>query len=106
MHEQNLIIKENEVALIMGCGHSGIVNIMDEAKIHQPKICIGGYHLINPITKKTVSTSLLDSIAKELQIYNNIMFYTCHCTGLDAFQYLSRQLPNLFYLTCGEDLTY
>ncbi len=106
MHEQNLIIRENEVALIMGCGHSGIVNIMNEANIYQPKICIGGYHLFNPITKKTVSTDLLDSIANELQKYLETMFYTCHCTGREAFNYLSSLLPNLHYLTCGEELSY
>ena len=40
-HEQNLIIKENQSVLIMGCGHAGVVNIMNKAKIYQPTICIG-----------------------------------------------------------------
>ena len=31
-HEQNLIISENKVVLIMGCGHTGVVNIMEEAE--------------------------------------------------------------------------
>lgn len=37
-HEQNLIISENQVALIMGCGHAGVVNIMDKTKTYQPSV--------------------------------------------------------------------
>lgn len=103
-HEQNLIIKENQSVLVMGCGHAGVVNIMNKAKIYQPTICIGGYHLYNPLTKKTVSNTLLDEIAKSLNNYSNTKFYTCHCTGMKAFNYLSKHMPNLFYLSCGEFL--
>lgn len=53
-HEQNLIIKEAKTALIMGCGHAGVINILQKAENFHPAICIGGYHLYNPITKKTV----------------------------------------------------
>lgn len=101
-HEHNLIIRENQTALIMGCGHAGIVNIMEKAEDYYPQLCVGGYHLFNPLTKKTVSTTLLNEIAKELQKYSDTQFYTCHCTGMDAFEYLSPQISNLFYLSCGE----
>lgn len=67
-----------------------------------PKVCIGGYHLFNPITKKTVSISLLDEIAKELNAFPYMQFYTCHRTGEKAFKYLSGQMPNLHYLSCGK----
>lgn len=103
-HEQNLIISENRVALIMGCGHTGVVNIMDKAKAYQPEFCVGGFHLFNPITKKTVSSALLDEIAQELLAYKQTQFYTCHCTGLKAYQYLAQPLQNLFYLSCGESI--
>lgn len=102
IHEQNLIIREHKTALIMGCGHTGIVNILDKAKKYAPGICVGGYHLYNPITKKMVSSTLLNKIAHELQNYQAIQFYTCHCTGKEAFQFLVQKLPNLFYLSCGE----
>ena len=103
-HEQHLIISENSVALITGCGHSGIVNIMDQSNTDNPKSCIGGFHLYNPITKRSVSKKLLDALAAELQIYPQTKFYTCHCTGLKAFQYLSERLPNLAYLFCGDSI--
>ncbi len=101
-HEQNLIITENQTALILGCGHAGIVNIMNRAKSYQPKVCVGGFHLYNPVTKKGVPPALLDEIAEALKSFENTRFYTCHCTGKKAFQYLSKQMPNLFYLSCGE----
>ncbi len=103
-HEQNLIITENQPVLIMGCGHAGAVNIMDKAKIYQPKVCVGGFHLYNPITKKSVSSELLNKISEALKTYANTKFYTCHCTGQKAYEYLSKQTPNLFYLSCGEEL--
>lgn len=103
-HEQNLIITENQSVLIMGCGHAGVVNIMDRAKSYQPKVCVGGFHLHNPISKKEISPEILNEIAQALSIYKNTQFYTCHCTGKKAFQYLSKQMPNLFYLSCGEEI--
>lgn len=103
-HEQNLIITENQSVLIMGCGHTGVVNIMNRAKSYQPKVCVGGFHLYNPITKKGVSFALLNEIAEALNHYGNTQFYTCHCTGEKSFQYLSKQMPNLFYLSCGETI--
>lgn len=102
LHEQNLMISENQVAVIMGCGHSGVVNIMDKVKDYQPKFCVGGFHLFNPVTKKKVPSALLDEIARELQVYDQTKFYTCHCTGKAAYQYLSKQFQNLSYLSCGD----
>lgn len=104
LHEQNLIINEKCPALIMGCGHVGIVNILEQVKTNGIKLCVGGFHLFNPITKRTVSNSLLDKIITELQTYKNIQFYTCHCTGSKAFTYLSKHLANLAYLHCGETI--
>lgn len=101
-HEQNLLIKEKQSVVIMGCGHSGVVNIMNKAKMYRPRVCVGGFHLYNPITKRGVPDALLNEISENLKDYDDIRFYTCHCTGKRAFQYLSKQMTNLFYLSCGE----
>ncbi len=101
-HEQNLIITENQSVLIMGCGHAGVVNILGRAKSYQPKVCVGGFHLYNPVTKKVAPFALLNEISEALKRSENTKFYTCHCTGKKAFEYLSKQMPNLFYLSCGE----
>ncbi|MEG0549339.1 MAG: MBL fold metallo-hydrolase [Coprobacillus sp.] len=99
-HEQNLIIHGKDNYLIMGCGHKGVINILENAKRFNPSICIGGYHLYNPITKRT---ALLDPIIENLRQYN-IEFYTCHCTGKKAYDYLSQHLNNMHYLSCGETI--
>lgn len=107
-HEQNLIIKENgKTALIMGCGHCGIVNILEEAtKKFEPQICVGGYHLYNPRKKETVSKDLLFAIGEEMAKYSSIKFFTCHCTGEEAFLYLSKKVNSLKYLSCGESIEF
>ena len=102
-HEQNLLITEgSSCVLVMGCGHAGVVNILEKAKPYDPQVCVGGFHLHNPIM--TVSPALLDEIAKVLRTCGNTRFYTCHCTGKKPFAYLKRQVPNLFYLSCGQTI--
>jgi len=124
-HEQNLIIQEAtgegdiKRTIVMGCGHTGVVNILNraqefsrscDAKADDGNIadsftyCIGGYHLFNPVTKKVVSSALLDGIVAELQKYPNTSFYTCHCTGEKAYQYLAQRLSSMHYLSCGETI--
>ncbi|MBD5153845.1 MAG: MBL fold metallo-hydrolase [Oscillibacter sp.] len=102
-HEQDLMIFGEKNALIMGCGHCGVVNILERAKEYRPQICVGGYHLMIPVTKKSVPKEILDGISEELKKYG-MDFYTCHCTGEEAFQYLSARVPRMRYLSCGEEL--
>lgn len=101
-HEHNLVIHESKQVLIMGCGHSGVVNIL-EAKNYHYDYCIGGFHLFNPVIKRTVRKELLDEIANELSKYKATGFYTCHCTGMKAYNYLKDKM-NLSYLFCGMEL--
>lgn len=102
-HEHNLILRSEEnTVLIMGCGHAGVVNIMEKASKYNPGTCIGGYHLYNPMKKETVAKDILDSIIKELSPYST-KFYTCHCTGQEAFRYLSEHL-DMSYLPCGGEI--
>ena len=103
-HEQNLIISENKVVLIMGCGHTGVVNIMEEAEKYKLDFCIGGFHLFNPFTKKTVSKELLNEMITEFRNIKILNFTPVIRTGKKAFDYLSRQMSNLHYLYCGESI--
>ena len=106
-HEHHLIIHEPKGnVLIMGCGHGGVVNIMHAAEDWHPVLCIGGYHLMNPNSKKSVPESLLDGIVKALSAYSDTTFYTCHCTGEVPYRYLSERMKNLHYLSCGESVTF
>ena len=103
LHEQNLIIFGEVNVLFMGCGHAGVVNIMEKAAQYQTKVCIGGYHLFNPATKKTVPAKLLEEIAGELSGYD-VRYYTCHCTGDPAFRFLSERVGEMSYFACGESI--
>ena len=102
-HEQNLVIKENKNVLIMGCGHKGIVNIISNCQDHVD-YCIGGYHLYNRRLDKSVSDELLLEISKQLNKYKNTKFYTCHCTGKYAYEFLKAHMNNMNYLACGDVL--
>jgi len=104
MHEQNLVIREKSTAILVGCGHTGIVNIMQKAISYAPDACIGGYHLYNPLTKKTVDNTLLSQIADNLRKFPQVKFYTCHCTGMTAYDFLTARLPNMDYVYCGDTI--
>ncbi len=101
--EQNLLISENKKVLLMGCGHSGVVNILENSK-ERPNYCIGGFHVYNPFSRRTVSDDQLDNMADELTDYDDIVFFTCHCTGKKAFNYLSGRFENIKYISCGNEL--
>lgn len=101
-HEHNLIIfGEKKNTLIMGCGHAGVVNILDRAAEYSPKLCVGGYHLFNPTTLQSAPETLLHGIAGELN-KKEMTFYTCHCTGKKVFSYLTKNVRNMRYLACGD----
>ena len=104
-HEQNLVIRGSATVLLTGCGHCGVVNIMEKAAPLQPQYCIGGFHLFNPVLRKTAPDALLDEIASSLAAYPETVFYTCHCTGEKALRYLAAKTPNLRPLSCGDELS-
>lgn len=103
-HEQDLMILGPKNVLIMGCGHCGVVNILERAAEYAPAACIGGYHLCVPAVKRTVPEEILSGVAGELQKYD-MDFYTCHCTGVQAFRYLQERVARMHYLSCGETIT-
>lgn len=102
-HEQDLMIFGEKKVLIMGCGHCGVVNILERAKEYAPQICVGGYHLMIPATKRSVPEEILEGIAGELSKYD-MDFFTCHCTGEAAYQFLSKKVSRMRYLSCGESI--
>lgn len=105
IHEQNLIINEDgKTLLLAGCAHNGIVNIVEKYKAlkgNYPDIVIGGFHLFNPTTGKSEDPSLINAIGKRLKETGSL-YYTCHCTGLTAFEQLREVLDtNVRYLATG-----
>lgn len=107
-HEQNLIIKSGEKRiLICGCAHSGIVNIVRKAKTvlgEYPSAVIGGFHLYEPVKRRYESGEYIDRVAAVLN-ESNTVFYTCHCTGVKAYEKMKERLGNgLNYLHTGSQI--
>ena len=91
-----LLIKEaGKRILISGCSHRGICEI--EAYF-EPDVLIGGFHFMKtePGQKLNKAAACLDGCETE--------FYTCHCTGLIQYRYLSGRMERLHYLGAGETI--
>lgn len=112
-HEQCLVVRENgkngkngKNVLFSGCSHRGVVNIMRKAAEHCGKIdvCIGGFHLLDPVRNRAEPDALVDSVARELLSFG-ATYYTCHCTGLEAYQRLKLTLgERIAYLSTGDEI--
>lgn len=101
-HEQYLFIEEGEQrALITGCSHRGIANIIEATKQrykHVPTTVIGGFHLMDYTASDHVA---LDRVASQL-LDSGAVYYTGHCTGEESYEYLKRMMgPALHYASGG-----
>lgn len=96
-HEQNLIINENhKVALFAGCGHKGIINIINQSQklIGQNQLShvFGGFHLKSRFKAFEESSENIDDIAMIMKNKHIDKYYTGHCTGLAAYDQMKRTL--------------
>ena len=111
LHEQNLVIHEDgKYALIAGCAHSGIYNIITRFReIYgcDPGLVVGGFHLMIPNLGKSLPDEEIDALAGKLGAMKNTKFYTCHCTGKQAFERLSMSLgAQVSYLSGGDSFEF
>lgn len=96
LHEHYLLIEENEKKiLISGCSHKGILNIADW---FSPDYLIGGFHF-----SKLPTDDVLKGYAEYLSSFETV-FYTCHCTGKEQYDFMKNYMKNLFYLSSGESI--
>lgn len=107
-HEQCLVVKEGtKRVLVSGCAHSGILNILDRyEEIHQglPDVVISGFHLMKKKAYTDAECEEIRAIAQELTTYPT-RFYTCHCTGLSAYDMLKDIMGDrLTYVHCGDEI--
>ncbi len=108
-HEHCLFIKGKSPeasALISGCAHNGILNIMEEfirkfGKASLPKTVISGFHLMK---KNGYEESDLEEerfIARKLMDYP-CKFITCHCTGEEPYENMKKIMGDrLNYIRTG-----
>lgn len=104
IHEQNMIISsEGKHAVFCGCAHAGIANITDKARQiigKNPDDVVGGFHLFEPTKRKYEPDDYIAMVCAELQKFN-ARFYTCHCTGIKAYETMKKNGLILSYLHTG-----
>jgi len=107
-HEQNLVISEGDKkVLVAGCAHNGIVNIVEHMAAvleESPTYVIGGFHLHNRTAERSESKETVRTIGEYLK-NTRAKYYTCHCTGIEAYQWLKDVMDGqIEYLATGSQL--
>ena len=105
LHEQDLLIREGEeLFLIAGCAHRGIVNILRRAEAlggKAPSAVFSGFHLTNPGLGLDEPEELVRAVGTVLADFPT-RYYTGHCTGDGPYRILADMLGDrLRYLSCG-----
>lgn len=109
LHEQSLLVREGDrLALVSGCSHGGVLNLMDAAEelAGAPLTSVvAGFHLMDPSGGTVENEGLTRSLARELAA-RPARYLTCHCTGTDAFALLRDELGGrVSYLHVGSRVT-
>ena len=104
-HEQHMLVEEKgKTALLAGCGHLGIVNILRAAERRlgrRPDVVFGGFHLFELNPEDPVAVALTGATAAELA-KGTTLYYTGHCTGDWAYDRLKEALGDrLRPMDCG-----
>jgi len=108
-HELTMAIRDNDEMVIMtGCAHNGVLNMIDTVERQFSgipiKAVVGGFHLIGlPKTKAAAdSESEIQRIAHKILTYSIRQVYTGHCTGQQAYGVLKSVLgERLHHLHTG-----
>jgi 7,8-dihydropterin-6-yl-methyl-4-(beta-D-ribofuranosyl)aminobenzene 5'-phosphate synthase len=92
-----IISGENSVAVIFGCGHSGVINTLAQVREMTNKspisLVVGGIHLMG------ASEDRINRTIEQLKSFKIEKFALCHCTGMAAMMKLydafgDRVIPN------------
>ncbi len=95
-HEHYLLIEENgKRVLFSGCSHKGIINIESWFK---PDVLVGGFHL-----SKLDLGEKLKACAEKLTAFDT-EYYTCHCTGVEQYEFMKKYMNRLGYICTGDTI--
>lgn len=97
--DQSLIfhVKGKGLVAILGCGHSGVINILNHAKAltecDDIYLVMGGFHLTGAIFEKYA-----DQTIEALSEMNPKMVMPTHCTGFNSTARFAERMPDAFVL--------
>lgn len=95
-HEIYLSIQEDENhVLFSGCSHKGIENIIDTLESNNTiefTQVFGGYHFSHYDSFDFLQTDYLIALGNKFNNRDATTFYSCHCTGDDAYQELKQHM--------------
>lgn len=100
-HEQYLEVTENDKKiLVSGCSHKGILNIMNW---FSPDVLIGGFHFTKLLPYGDTVSELTE--ASEILCSYPAVYYTCHCTGVQQYDFMKEILSDrINYVSAGDRL--
>lgn len=93
-HEHYLLIEEGgKRVLISGCSHKGVISLAERIR---PDALVGGFHFMDmPLDDGLrIAGERLDALDCD--------YYTCHCTGVLQYEFLTKYMKRLSYLASGD----
>jgi 7,8-dihydropterin-6-yl-methyl-4-(beta-D-ribofuranosyl)aminobenzene 5'-phosphate synthase len=98
-HELVLVVHEDDgMAVVTGCSHSGILNMVETAAEKFPETpigaVIGGFHLIGLPHTMAASATEVETIARTMLDRVAGPVYTGHCTGRKGYDALATVMGN------------
>lgn len=97
LHEHYLLIEEDDKSVVIsGCSHKGILNI---PYWFDSDVVVGGFHFSKLACDETLK--------QYAQILDNtgVTFYTCHCTGVEQYEFMKSYIKNLNYISTSDTIT-
>ena len=90
-------VKGKGIVVLLGCGHSGVINTLNYAKelsgCGDIYMVLGGFHLCGKIFEKYT-----DKTIDELLLINSNMLVPTHCTGFNSTRKFAERMPASFVL--------
>lgn len=104
--------KKKGCVIVSPCSHCGIVNIIQTVRKTWRDVpvlaVVAGFHTMGKSVKTLgCSEDYLNKTASELRSMGIGTVYTCHCTGIKAYNEMKRVLGDqLQYLQTGEEISF
>lgn len=98
-HELIACIGQTNTLVFVGCGHNGLLNILETVSkkcAKRIRYVVGGFHLLDSTETSTFeSDEEIENLGNALnKKYNHTEFITGHCTGENSYKLLKKKLEH------------